>query len=156
MPNFAYLFVSAVYTISLAVTIGGILVLGAIVAPALFRKLDRPVAGEVFGAILGRFARVRMIALAATLIAAAIKFGVWEQAMSAPRYGSWIILRWLALALMATMLLYETARLHPEMERRRSGLADGAEDPRFRQLHRRAEALVRVTLIASVVALILA
>ncbi|HVR42746.1 MAG TPA: DUF4149 domain-containing protein [Thermoanaerobaculia bacterium] len=66
------------YHLGLSVWIGGFLVLGALVAPALFRRLERPLAGEIFGGILRRFARVRLITLILVMGAAAARFALWE------------------------------------------------------------------------------
>ena len=53
MPNWAYLLVTLVYNLSLAIWIGGTVALGALAAPTLFARLEsRSKAGEVFGAIL--------------------------------------------------------------------------------------------------------
>ncbi|MEO8034933.1 MAG: DUF4149 domain-containing protein, partial [Acidobacteriota bacterium] len=78
MPNWLYLLVNICYLIALALWIGGGVALGAIVAPALFRRLARPEAGEIFGPMLGRFARVRLVAIAVAILAATGKHLLWE------------------------------------------------------------------------------
>jgi hypothetical protein len=104
MPNWLYLFTNLFYHLGLAIWIGGTLVLGALVAPALFRNLPRHQAGGMFGPILRRFARVRVAALLVTLVAAAIKQLAWESGGAI-----WIAIRWAALAFMAAAVVYGSA-----------------------------------------------
>ena len=44
-----------VYVLALAVWLGGMVVLGAIVAPTTFQVLERAMAGDLFGTVLARF-----------------------------------------------------------------------------------------------------
>jgi uncharacterized membrane protein len=155
MPNWPYLFVNVLYHLGLALWIGGTIVLGALTAPALFRALPRPDAGAIFGAILRRFARLRVAALFVSLAAAAVKYVAWERNSSL-----WTGIRWAALAFMAASVVYEIAFLERSIEARRVHLTpDMAEnDPRrsaFNVLHRRAERLMKAALAAAVVALFL-
>lgn len=153
MPNFAYLTVHFVYHASLAIWIGGTIVLGALVAPKLFRALARLEAGDVFGSILRTFARVRLVALVLAIAAAAVQHFLWETHASTP----WIAVRWAALGFMAFQVLYEIGWLEKAMEARRVHLTSGvAEDhPQrraFNALHKRAEALMKAATLAAAVA----
>src|SRR6185436_7267472 len=114
MPNWLHLFTNLIYHLGLALWIGGTIVLGALVAPALFRALPRPEAGGIFGPTLRRFARLRLGALVATMIAAGIKHAIWERTATV-----WISLRWAALFFMAAAVLYEIAVLERALEARR-------------------------------------
>ncbi|HYM59523.1 MAG TPA: DUF4149 domain-containing protein [Thermoanaerobaculia bacterium] len=159
MPNWTYLVVSALYHAGLAIWIGGIVVLGALTAPALFRRLDRAVAGEIFGGILHRFAVLRLAAIVMAIAAAAAKYLAWETHAISAGHATWIAIRWIALALMAAVAGYELAVLEPATERRRVLIrADGeAGDParlEFNRLHRRAEAIMKASLLAAMVALL--
>jgi len=142
VPNWLHLVTNLFYHLGLAVWIGGALALGALTAPALFRELPRPQAGGIFGAILRRFARVRLAALVVTILAAAVKFLVWETHARSV----WIGIRWAALALMAAAVLYEILSLEPAIHKR---------DERFPILHKRSEMLMKVTLLAALVAMFL-
>lgn len=155
MPNWLHLFVNLAYHLALGVWIGGTVVLGALVAPALFRALPRHQAGGIFGPTLRRFARVRVVAIAVAITAAAVKFAVWERSASV-----WIAVRWTALAVMAAAVLYEVAYLERALEARRVHLTPETpeSDPSriaFQALHRRAEGLMKGTLLAAVVAMLL-
>ena len=154
MPNWIYLLCSVLYHLGLAVWVGGTIVLGALTAPALFRTLPRPQAGAIFGTILRRFARVRIAALIAIIIGAGAKYLMWETHAISP----WIVVRWLMIAFLAVSLVCEILIFEPQLEARRVLLKPelSADDPQraaFNVLHRRAENLLRLALLAAVVAL---
>lgn len=155
MPNWLHLFTNFCYHLGLAIWIGGTIVLGALVAPALFRALPRHQAGGVFGPTLRRFARVRVAALIITLLAAAVKHAVWESGAAL-----WISIRWAALIVMAATVLYEIGYLERVMEARRVHLTpemaeEHPERRAFNALHKRAEALMKVGFTAALAALLL-
>ena len=142
MPNWLYLLDSIAYHLGLALWIGGAIVLGALVAPALFGAMPRQEAGAIFGPILRKFARLRLGAIALVIVAAAVKHLAWETHASTV----WILIRWIAIAFMAAAVLYEIYSLEPALHARRG-------DPeRFQPLHRRSENLMKLTLLAAVVA----
>lgn len=145
MPNWLYIATNAVYHLGLAVWIGGAVVLGALTAPALFRSLPRAEAGAIFGPILRRFARLRLAALVGVVAAAAVKHLLWETHAR----NAWIALRWAAVAFMAFAVLYEIVWLERAIE------ASRAEPREFAILHGRAEGLMKASVAAAVVALVL-
>ncbi len=154
MPNWLYLAANILYHLGLALWIGGTIVLGALVAPALFRALPRAQAGSIFGPALRRFARLRLVSLALIVAGAGWKFAVWETHARSP----WIAIRWAAIAIMAATLLYEILYLERAIEARRLALTPEMpeSDPArkaFNVLHKRAEGLMRLSLMAAVVAL---
>lgn len=156
MPNLLYLLTNIVYLLGLAFWIGGTIVLGAFVAPLLFRRLARHEAGAIFGDVLRRFRRARLAAVAAVIVAAAIKHFAWETHASSV----WIVMRWLAIGFMTVAVVYETNTLEGAIERARDDMRPGMSDddpPRaaFNRLHRRAERLMKASLLAAVVALFL-
>lgn len=142
MPNWLHIVFNGLFHLGLALWIGGVVALGALVAPALFRSLPRPDAGAIFGPILRRFAYVRLAAVALMVIGAGAKYLKFETHAATP----WIALRWAFIALLAIIVVYEIGVLHPRMERR-------GDD--FARLHKRAEALMKVSLVAAVLALFL-
>lgn len=155
MPNWLHLFTNLVYHLGLAIWVGGVLVLGALVAPALFRALPRLQAGGIFGPTLRRFARLRLGALIATLVAAGVKHAVWERTPTV-----WISLRWAALGFLAAAVLYEIAWLEPRIEARRVHLTaemgeDHPERRAFNVLHKRAEGLMKASLVAALAAMLI-
>jgi uncharacterized membrane protein len=156
MPNWSYILINALYHLGLALWIGGAIALGALAAPALFRALPRPQAGAIFGQTLRRFARLRVLALVMIVIGAGSKFLFYESHAATV----WIALRWAAIAFLALELVYEIGYQERVMEGLRSQLtADaGEDDPRrraFGRLHTRAEALLRASILAALLALVL-
>ena len=146
MPNWAYLAINFLYHLGLAIWIGGAFVLGALVAPALFRALPRADAGSIFGPILRRFSRVRVGSVALVVSGAAVKYLVWERHAATP----WIAIRWAAIVVLAVDVAYEIGFLEPALERARGDSAA------FGRLHKRSEMLMKSALLAAVVALLLA
>src|SRR5690242_12069029 len=119
MPNWAYLAINFLYHLGLAIWIGGAFVLGALVAPALFKALPRQDAGAIFGPTLRRFSRVRVVAVGLMIVGAAVKYLSWERHAANP----WIAIRWIAIAFLAFDVLYEIAWLEPSLERARGDAA---------------------------------
>jgi len=157
MPNWLYLAANVLYHLGLALWIGGVIALGALTAPALFRALPRPQAGSIFGPILRRFARLRLVALALVLAGAGAKYFIWESHATSTSSGIWIAIRWAAIAVMAATLLYEILHLERAIEARRRELTLEMpdDDPRrraFNVLHKRAENLMRLSLLAALIA----
>jgi len=154
MPNWLYLFVNFLYNAGLAIWIGGSVALGGLAAPVLFRSLPRHQAAAIFGPVLRRFSRLRVMAILFIIGGAAVKYVVWETHAATP----WIALRWTAIAYLAVTVFYEIFVLEPGMEARRADLTPemAADDPRrqpFASLHRRAEVLMKTSLAAALVAL---
>jgi len=143
MPNWAYLAINFLYHLGLAIWIGGAAVLGALVAPALFKALPRHDAGAIFGPVLRRFSRWRIAAAGLSLAGAAGKLALWEQHAANP----WIAIRWIAIVLMWVDAFYEIVWLEPALERARGDAAA------FGKLHKRSEMLMKSTLVAAIVAL---
>lgn len=155
MPNWGYLFVSLAYDLALCLWIGGGAILGALVAPALFRHLkSKPQAGELFGGLLRKYARLRLVALFVIIAAAAVKFLLWETNATAGNKGIWILLRWAAIVVMAASVFYEMFYLEKAIPRARAESSDeSAPSAKFQQLHTRAESVLKTSLAAAVVAL---
>lgn len=155
MPNWLFLIGHALYQLGLALWIGGAIALGALVAPTLFGTLSRPQAGGIFAPILRRFARLRVVALLMTIAGATMRYVIAERHAG----NVWIGIRWLCIAILAIDLVYEIGSLEPAMSKLRPQLTpDGADTPErreFQRLHKRSEALMKVTLFAAVVAVVL-
>lgn len=151
MPNWGYMGVSLAWYLGLAIWIGGGIVLGAIVAPSLFRGMEsRPAAGEMFGQILRKYARLRAASVLMIVAAAATRFVVWEGDAIAGNRGLWILIRWGAIAVMAAGVAWEILFLEKAIGETRSGSGDQA---RFDRLHRQAGIVFRLTILAAMVAL---
>jgi uncharacterized membrane protein len=159
MPNWLHLFTNLFYHLGLSIWIGGTVVLGALVAPGLFRALPRLQAGAIFGPALRRFARVRVFALLVTIAAAAVKHFAWESDTTSGA-ALWIGVRWAALLVMAATLVYEIAYLERALEARRVHLTPEMpdDDPHrrdFNTLHKRAELLLKTSVFAALAAMLL-
>ncbi|HVT43342.1 MAG TPA: DUF4149 domain-containing protein [Thermoanaerobaculia bacterium] len=162
MPNWYYVAVSFLYNASLAIWLGGALMLGAVAAPAIFETSEsRSRAGATFGEILRRFSIVRVAALVVIILSAATKFFVWESNLT-PLSGAalWLAVRWLAIVAMAAILLYELFYLRRVMDQRRAKMSEAHEEGErarfeFQRLHHRAESLMKGAIVASAVALLL-
>jgi uncharacterized membrane protein len=159
LPNLIFLAIGFLYKLGLALWLGGGVVLGAIGAPVLFQSLDSPAqAGRLFGGMLRRYSHLRLIVLPVTIAAAAAKYFIWETHAASTIYGAWIALRWTGLALMAVTLVYETASLHPALQRLRGQAPEGmAEDQRaaFQRLHGRAGTVLKIGLFGALLALLI-
>jgi len=142
MPNWWHILFNGLYHLGLALWIGGAIALGALVAPALFRTLPRPQAGGIFGPVLRRFAFLRLGAVALMIAGAGAKYLRFETHAATP----WIAIRWLLIAALAIIVVYEIALLHPRMEKR-------GDD--FQRLHKRSEGLMKLSLLLAVIALFL-
>lgn len=142
MPNWWHIAFNGLYHLGLALWIGGAIALGALVAPALFRTLPRPDAGAIFGPVLRRFAYLRLAAVGLMVFGAGSKYLRFETHAATP----WIAVRWALIAFLAVVVVYEIVSLHPRMEKR-------GDD--FAKLHKRSEALMKLSLIVAVVALFL-
>lgn len=147
MPNWAHLLTTLVYHLGLAIWIGGAIALGALAAPVLFGNLPRPQAGSLFGPILRRFSRLRLAALIFTIAAAAVKYLVWETHTRSV----WILFRWIALGLLALIVVYELAYIEPVMARHR----DDPDRKVFTALHKQSEGLMKISLVLAVLAMLL-
>ncbi len=149
MPNWLYLVTSSFYLLGLSLWIGGAVALGALAAPTIFRLVEpRSKAGETFGAILRKFSRLRLAAVVVIVGTAMLRYVLWER--NAGQYNRWIAVRWAAITFLAASVLIEIFYLEPAIS---SALATADGRPRFERLHRAAEGLMKVGLIAAVVAL---
>ena len=154
MPNLTFLVVHFFYHLGLAVWVGGALVLGALVAPRLFRALPRHEAGAIFGPTLRVFARIRLAMLVVTIAAAAAMQLFWQKPTAL------VAVRWAALAFVTASVLYEIGWLEKALEARRVHLGPevGEDDPKrreFNRLHKRAEMLLKIATLAACAAMFL-
>jgi uncharacterized membrane protein len=155
MPNWLYLVISFVYHLGLALWIGGIVVLGMLVAPVLFGNLERTAAGATFGPILRKFSHLRSIALPMVIVAMASKHLLWETHAEPGGSGKWIVVRVTAVFLMALTLAHDLKAETSMDELRERMTADPADPGRiaFGKLHRRSERSMKIALVAGLVAL---
>lgn len=147
------------YHLALALIVGGALVLGAAVAPAIFRGArSRSEAGTTFGGILARFDQLAILALVVLAVTSVLKFAGFEDQSVGPR----LIARWAALLLLALAVLYGSVWSNPIARSLRSqtpgfdDLPDTSPARReFTKLHRSSSRAMRLAVIAGLVAMFL-
>ncbi|MCI0437223.1 MAG: DUF4149 domain-containing protein, partial [Gemmatimonadetes bacterium] len=147
--------------LALVMWLGGMTTAGAIVAPLTFAVLERwdpatgrVLAGQVFGAVLGRLHVVAYVAGAVMVLVLTI------QRLLGPRPKSYGV-RIALLGLMLAATAYSGAVLSPEINRLQSQAHEPmthlrAEDPRrvaFDRAHRLSTTLVSATLVGGLVLL---
>jgi uncharacterized membrane protein len=148
------------YHLALAILVGGSLVLGTAVAPALFASSrSRADAGTLFGSVLARFdglAIFSVIVLAVTSVLKALSFEVTETPDTR------LVLRWFALLLLGVATLYSSAWANPVARQIRAATAGFDEQPlssparsEFARLHQRSRRAMSVAVIFGLVALFL-
>jgi uncharacterized membrane protein len=150
---------AAIYALAVAVWLGGIVVLGAIVAPTVFRNVPAPTSADAMTLVFGRFDRVAMSCAAIALVAeAALAIGIGKGttkkalAVDLVRAASVVLAGGLAIAVGA-WLSPGISALHRGGAVRGSGGA-GLE---LERLHRMAEAAGKgqVLLLVAVLVLLL-
>lgn len=99
------LLVTTVYLLSLVVWVGGIVFFSFIGAPSIFKALPPEYAGKAVGAIFPKYYSVGYVS---GLIALACLF------VSAFRNGSWPILKFLLIAFMILLTVWNSLVTHPK------------------------------------------
>ena len=154
IPNLPYLIASFVHLLGLTVWLGGIVALGAIAAPVLFRRMPRKEAGALFGVMLSIFEKVSLGAAVATVLGAFAKGIIGHQNPNV-----WVISRDLALAVMVALLLAANLWLHPAIRALQPGLPEAEDDPariRFGRLHKLSERMMSAQLYLGLIVLLFA
>lgn len=124
----------------LAVWVGGILVLGAVVAPALFRKASSSEAGDLFGFILQRFVYLEFACGALALLGACLTFAGTAK-------GGWT--SWARIVLVTMMILISIGAafgVNPKIRRLRQVEGEEARQE-FSKHHRTSERMALFKLI---------
>lgn len=165
-----------IHLLALSVWVGGIVAIGAIVAPILFRRVkSRKTAGELMGEILRRFDQVTLFCAGALIVTGVIKYVSWENLTP------WNLTRYAAILVMTAGGLYSALVISPRLREwltSPSG-AEKASDtapvspgfalsnvaeikknqnprPDFNQLHHTSVRLMMLNLICGVIALLMA
>jgi uncharacterized membrane protein len=143
--------IHCLYTLVLALWVGGISLFTFIVTPAIFRSFGRDMAGEVVGKLFpGYFSYTLLLSLLALILFLALR-----PSLGRPAY-TWSMLL-IALAIMIN--IFVSFRLHPEIKRIKQevlSFAAAQDSPlrkKFRQLHG-VSATLNLILLADGVALL--
>ena len=160
METLSFDLLQFVYHLALAILVGGSLVLGTAVAPALFTTArSRADAGTLFGSVLGRFdglAIFSVIALTITSVLKAVSFEV----TGVP--DTRLVLRWIALTVLGIATLYSSAWANPVARQIRGATAGFDDQPassparaEFARLHDRSRRAMSVAVLFGLLALFL-
>ena len=148
------------YHLALAILVGGGLVLGSAVAPAIFKTVaSRGEAGAIFGAALARWDGLAIFCVVLVVLTSALKAGAYELT-GAPE--ARLIARWIALAVMAAAVIFSSGWANPVARSLRAQAPAWDEMPEstplrreFAALHRRSSRAMRVAIIAGLIAMFL-
>jgi hypothetical protein len=158
LPNVPFLLASFVHLVGLCVWLGGIVALGAIAAPVLFRTLPRTEAGALFGPMLRVFEKVSLVAMVLTVAGAVAKAILGGQ-----NPNLWVLMRDVSLAGMVGLLLAANFAVHPAIRRLQAATPGiGAlpeSDPvrqRFQRMHKLSERMMSGQLLLGLVVLLFA
>lgn len=112
IPNFYFMGIQFIHLLALSIWVGGIVAIGLIVAPILFRRIkSRRAAGELMGEILRKFDLLSLFCIAALVITGIIKYWTWENLTP------WNLTRYLAIVVMSAGGLYSALVVSPELRR---------------------------------------
>ncbi len=148
------------YHLALAVLVGGALVLGSAVAPAVFATVrSRGEAGTVFGAALARWDGLAIVCVVLLVATSALKAGAFELS-GAPEMR--LVARWIALLLLCAAVLYSSGWANPVARSLRAQTSAWDDLPEsaplrreFAKMHKSSSTAMRVGLLAGVVAMFL-
>jgi uncharacterized membrane protein len=148
-----------VYHLALALVVGGAIVLGSAVAPAVFKTArTRGDGGLLFGAILARYDQLAVLSVFLVVVTSVLRFIGFEDIAVGPR----LYARWIALVILVLAVLFGSAWSNPVARTLREQTKDFAELPEahptrieFAKLHRSSTRAMRVAVLAGLAALFL-
>ena len=148
------------YHLALAILVGGGLVLGAAVAPGIFRTIpSRGEAGGVFGGVLARWDGLAIFCVVLVVVTSVLKAGAYEvNGEPEPR----LVVRWIALLLMSAAVIYASGWANPVARSLRAQVRDWDEQPEssplrreFSGLHKSSSRAMRIGIVAGLIAMFL-
>lgn len=148
------------YHLTLAILVGGGLVLGSAVAPAIFKTVSsRGEAGTIFGNVLQRWDGLAIFCVIVVVITSVLKAGAYEVS-GAPE--TRLVVRWIMLILMAAAVVYSSGWANSVARALRAQSPAWDDLPEssplrreFVALHRRSSRAMRLGIVAGLVALFL-
>lgn len=148
------------YQVALAILVGGSLVLGTAVAPALFAHArSRAEAGTMFGSVLARFDGLAIFSVVVLVITSVLKAISFELTGTPDAR---LVLRWVCLAVLGIATLYSSGWANPVARQIRSATAGFDEQPssspariEFARLHQRSRRAMSVAVVFGLLALFL-
>ena len=160
METLSFDLLQFLYHLALAILVGGSLVLGTAVAPALFASSrSRADAGTLFGSVLARFDGLAIFSVIVLTITSVLKALAFE--VTGARDVR-LIVRWVALAALALATLYSSAWANPVARQIRAATPGFDEQPlnspmriEFAKLHQRSRRAMSVAVVFGLLALFL-
>ena len=150
MPNWTFLTLNFFHTMALVLWLGGMVAIGAVVAPVAFRESsDRNLAGRVVGLSLRRFDRIVVVCIVSLLVTSVL-MARWYG-----RFSPWYAIQYACIVMMSTSALISMAVISPRMQRLRGEMQRGpSEEDRasFDRLHQVATMLMQFNLACGTVA----
>lgn len=148
------------YHLSLAVLVGGALILGVAAAPAIFKTVrSRGEAGAIFGAILRNWDGLAIGCVVLVVITSILKAGAFEVTGGVETR---LAVRWVALALMSLAVLFSSGWANPVARSIRAQTRDWDDTPanaparrEFERMHRSSTRAMQVAILAGLVAMFL-
>jgi len=167
IPNFYFMGIQFIHLLALAIWVGGIVIIGAIAAPTIFRKIEpRRRAGELMGQILAKFDKVALTCSGVLIVTGVIKFYTWENLTP------WNTTRYLAILIMSGTCFYSVFIISPRLRvlialRQAEDKTDNQNTAKVRSeleirqkqfsaLHKSSTRLMMVNLVCGTVALLMA
>ena len=160
METLSFDLLQFLYHLALAILVGGSLVLGTAVAPALFASArSRGDAGTLFGSVLARFDGLAIFSVIVLAVTSLLKAFAYEvTGTPEPR----LIARWLALVALAIGTLYASGYANPVARAIRAQTPGFDEQPssspartEFARLHDRSRRAMSVAVVFGLLALFL-
>ena len=160
METLSFDLVQFLYHLALAILVGGSLVLGTAVAPAVFASSRTSAeAGTLFGSVLARFDGLAIFSVIVVVVTSVLKAFAYEvTGTPEPR----LIARWVALALLALVTLYASGYANPVARAIRAQTPGFDDQPQgsparaeFARLHQRSRRAMSVAVVFGLVALFL-
>lgn len=148
------------YHLALAILVGGGLVLGGAVAPAIFATVrSRGEAGSIFGAALARWDGLAILCVFAVVVTSALKAGAFELT-GAP--DTRLVLRWVALLILCASVIYSSGWANPVARSLRAQTPSWDDLPEsaplrreFAKMHASSSRAMRLAVLSGLVAMFL-
>ena len=152
MPNWTFLTLHFFHTMALVIWVGGMVAIGAIVAPVAFREApDRRVAGRIVGLSLQRFDVLVVVCIVALVVTSGL-MARWYG-----RWSPWYAVQYACIALMSLLALLSMTIVAPKMRSLRRALEDDAmptNGAEFDRLHQFAGLSMQFNLACGTIAIL--
>ncbi len=146
---------TAMQTLGLALILGGIFTLGALIAPVMFGTFPREEAGAALTVVFRRFDRVVLICLGLIVVGEVLR--LWAHGFSFPT-GLLASLRYVLMGLVAVSIIISTQVIDPKIEAmHQAGVRPDATEQglEFNRIHKQSEKLYKGEMVGVLLILLL-